>query len=86
MTVDQIPITRFSIITRITPKALRYYDQVGLLVPAAKDTLTGYRYYTADQLERGVRVKTLCSLGISLQEVACYLDAKRKVIVTSCRP
>jgi DNA-binding transcriptional MerR regulator len=58
MTVDQIPITRFSIITRITPKALRYCDQLGLLVPAAKDTLTGYRYYTADQLERGVRVKT----------------------------
>ncbi len=78
MTVDQIPITRFSIITRITPKALRYYDQVGLLVPAARDTLTGYRYYTADQLERGVRVKTLCSLGISLEEVACYLDAEVK--------
>lgn len=78
MTADQIPITRFSIITRITPKALRYYDQLGLLVPAAKDTLTGYRYYTADQLERGVRVKTLCSLGISLEEVADYLDAEAK--------
>jgi len=78
MTVDQIPITRFSIITRITPKALRYYDRLGLLVPAAKDTLTGYRYYTADQLERGVRVKTLCSLGISLEEVAVYLDAEAK--------
>jgi effector-binding domain-containing protein len=51
---------------------------LGLLVPAAKDTLTGYRYYTADQLERGVRVKTLCSLGISLEEVASYLDAEAK--------
>jgi hypothetical protein len=30
-TVDQIPISRFSIITRISPKALRYYDRVGLL-------------------------------------------------------
>lgn len=78
MTVDQISITRFSIITRITPKALRYYDQLGLLVPAAKDTLTGYRYYTADQLERGVMVKTLCSLGLSLEEVASYLDAETR--------
>jgi effector-binding domain-containing protein len=78
MTVDQIPITRFSIITRITPKALRYYDQRGLLVPAAKDTLTGYRYYTADQLGKGVVVKTLCSLGISLEEIADYLDAEAK--------
>jgi len=78
MTIDQIPITRFSIITRITPKALRYYDQVGLLVPAAKDTLNGYRYYTADQMERGVRIKTLCSLGLSLEEVARYIDAEAK--------
>lgn len=78
MTVDRIPITRFSIITRITPKALRRYDQLGLLVPAAKDTLTGYRYYTADQMERGVRIKTLCSLGISLEEVASYLDAEAR--------
>jgi effector-binding domain-containing protein len=78
MAIDQIPITRFSIITRITPKALRYYDQLGLLVPAAKDTLTGYRYYTADQLARGVRVKTLCSWGISLEEVASYLDAEAR--------
>jgi DNA-binding transcriptional MerR regulator len=51
---------------------------LGLLVPAAKDTITGYRYYTADQMEMGVRVKTLCSLGISLEEVAGYLDAEAK--------
>jgi effector-binding domain-containing protein len=76
MTVDQIPITRFSIITKITPKALRYYDQKGLLVPAAKDPLTGYRYYTADQLDRGVRIRTLCTLGFSLEETACFLDAE----------
>ncbi len=65
MTIDQIPISRFSIITRITPKALRYYDQKGLLVPEAKDPITGYRYYIADQLERGVRIKTLCNLGFA---------------------
>ncbi|HSD56642.1 MAG TPA: MerR family transcriptional regulator [Methanotrichaceae archaeon] len=76
MTVDQIPISRFSIITRISPKALRYYDQKGLLVPQAKDPITGYRYYTADQLERGVRIKTLCNLGFSLEEMASFLEAE----------
>lgn len=76
MTVDQIPISRFSIITRISPKALRYYDQKGLLVPEAKDPFTGYRYYTADQLERGVRIKTLCNLGFSLEEIASFLEAE----------
>jgi DNA-binding transcriptional MerR regulator len=70
MTVDRIPISRFSIVTRISPKALRYYDRLGLLVPAAKDLLTGYRYYTADQFELGVRIKTLCALGFGLEEIA----------------
>ncbi len=76
MTVDQIPISRFSIITRISPKALRYYDQKGLLVPEAKDPFTGYRYYTADQLEKGVRIKTLCNLGFRLDEIASFLEAE----------
>ncbi len=76
MTIDQIPISRFSVITRITPKALRYYDQKGLLVPEAKDSITGYRYYTADQLGRGVRIKTLCNLGFQLEEIASFLQAE----------
>lgn len=78
MSVDQIPISRFSIITRISPKALRYYDQKGLLVPEAKDQFTGYRYYTTDQLERGVRIKTLCNLGFSLEAIASFLEAETK--------
>lgn len=78
MTVDQIPINRFSIITRISPKALRYYDRKGLLVPAAKDSLTGYRYYTADQLEQGVQIKTLCILGFSMDEITGFLDAEAR--------
>ncbi len=76
MTVDQIPISRFSIITRISPRALRYYDQKGLLVPEAKDPFTGYRYYTADQLEKGIRIKTLCNLGFRLDEIASFLEAE----------
>jgi DNA-binding transcriptional MerR regulator len=78
MTVDQIPINRFSIITRISPKALRYYDRKRLLVPAAKDSLKGYRYYTADQREQGVQIKTLCILGFSLDEITGFLDAEAR--------
>ena len=78
MTVDQISISRFSIITRISPKALRYYDQKGLLVPAAKDNLTGYRYYTFDQLATGVKIKTLSLLEFDIDAIADYLEAERQ--------
>ena len=52
MTVDQIPIGRFSVVTSLSLKALRYYDEKGILVPKAKDPFTGYRYYTGDQIAR----------------------------------
>jgi effector-binding domain-containing protein len=75
MTVDQIPIGRFSTVTRLTRKALRLYDKRGLLVPKAKDNVTGYRYYTGDQIQRGVRIKHLSALGFGLEEIAEYLEA-----------
>ena len=77
MTVDQIPIGRFSTLTRLTQKALRYYDQKGLLVPQAKDSITGYRYYTGDQIQRGIRIKHLTMLGFNVEEIFKYLEAKK---------
>lgn len=75
MTIDQIPIGRFSLITHLTQKALRLYDKKGLLVPEAKDRITGYRSYTIAQIERAVRIRRLSSLGFSLDEIRRILDA-----------
>jgi DNA-binding transcriptional MerR regulator len=41
MPTDQIPIGKFSFMTRLSQKALRLYDRKGLLVPEAKDPFTG---------------------------------------------
>ena len=76
MAFDRIPIGKFSLITRLSPKALRLYDDRGLLVPEVKDLCTGYRYYTGTQIPRGVSIKTLCGLGFSLCEIDVLLTAK----------
>jgi effector-binding domain-containing protein/DNA-binding transcriptional MerR regulator len=76
MAGDQIPIGRFSLITRLSQKALRFYDERGLLVPQVKDLCTGYRYYTMAQISRGVSIKTLCTLGFSPAEISELLTAK----------
>lgn len=78
MLVDQIPIGKFSFMTRLSQKALRLYDRKGLLVPEAKDPFTGYRYYTVAQLEKGIKIKTLTFLGFSLEEISGLLDAESK--------
>ncbi len=75
MALDQIPIGRFSLITRLSPKALRLYDERGLLVPANKDIATGYRYYNGRQIATGVSIKELCGLGFPLAEIETILAA-----------
>lgn len=74
MLTDQIPIGTFSFMTRLSKKALRLYDNNGVLVPEAKDPFTGYRYYTAAQLEKGMKIKTLLSLGLSVEKSSKLLD------------
>jgi len=62
-------IGAFSQLTGVTIKTLRYYDRVGLLKPAKVDAFTGYRYYTAEQIDRLNRILALKDLGLSLDEV-----------------
>jgi len=76
MPADRIPIARFSAVTKISEKSLRYYDRKGILVPEIRDPCTGYRYYTAAQMQRGVKVRALCSLGFSLDDLLEYLQAE----------
>lgn len=76
MIPDKIPIGRFSMITRLTCKALRLYDETGLLSPAAKDRFTGYRYYQLSQIPRGVMIRSLVDLGFPLAAVNEVILAK----------
>ncbi len=78
MPVDQIPIGTFSRITQLSQKALRLYDEKGLLVPAARDICTGYRYYTLAQIERGIRIRHLLWLGFDLSGVEAILAARER--------
>lgn len=43
----------------LSPSALRFYDQCGLLQPAAVDDSTGYRYYSAEQVPQAELVRLL---------------------------
>src|SRR5574340_87125 len=68
------PIGKFSRISRLSVKTLRYYDQIGLLKPARVDPATGYRYYELDQLARLNRILALKDLGLTLEQTAVMLD------------
>ena len=69
-----VKIGDFSRLSQVSVKALRYYDELGLLKPRRVDEFTGYRYYSANQLARLNRILALKDLGLSLQQVAQLLD------------
>jgi effector-binding domain-containing protein/DNA-binding transcriptional MerR regulator len=66
----------FSRLTKVSIKAFRYYDELGLLKPVKVDDITGYRYYSATQLPRLNKILTLKDLGFSLSQVTEIIDSE----------
>ncbi|WP_438487022.1 MerR family transcriptional regulator [Streptomyces sp. S186] len=58
----------------LTPSALRFYDDCGVLRPDRVDAATGYRRYGAGQVARAVRLRQLRSAGLPLVDVETVLD------------
>jgi protein phosphatase len=50
--MDLMTIGEFAGRTRLSPKALRLYDRLGLLPPVRTDPASGYRFYGEDQVDR----------------------------------
>jgi serine/threonine protein phosphatase PrpC len=74
--MDLLTIGAFSALTRLSPKALRLYAELGLLPPAHVEPATGYRFYSPAQLERARLVAWLRRLGmpLALIRTVCDLD------------
>jgi DNA-binding transcriptional MerR regulator len=64
-----IRIGDFSRLSRVSIKALCFYDEIGLLAPVWVDRFTGYRFYEQSQLPRLHHILALKDLGFSLDEI-----------------
>ena len=71
---DLIPIGQFAVASQLSLKALRLYDENGLLPPAHVDPDTGYRSYGVDQLRTATLIGLLRSAGMPLVEIRRVLD------------
>ncbi|WP_203714968.1 MerR family transcriptional regulator, partial [Asanoa siamensis] len=67
-------IGRFAHASGLTIKALRFYDENGLLEPRSVDPETGYRRYSGGQLRRAAMIKVLRQMGMSLAQVREVVD------------
>ncbi|WTF11733.1 MerR family transcriptional regulator [Streptomyces sp. NBC_01613] len=72
---ELLTIGAFAARARLSAKALRLYDRLGLLAPAHVDGTSGYRYYRADQVERARLVALLRQLDMPLARIAEVVEA-----------
>ncbi|WP_406489075.1 MerR family transcriptional regulator [Streptomyces phaeochromogenes] len=74
--MEMLTIGAFAKASRLSPKALRLYDELELLRPARVDPDTGYRYYAPEQLEQARLVAWLRRLGMPLAGIreVCALE------------
>ncbi|MFJ4722755.1 MerR family transcriptional regulator [Streptomyces luteogriseus] len=73
--LELLTIGAFAARARLSAKALRLYDRLGLLTPAHVDEMTGYRYYRAGQAERARLVAMLRQLDMPLARIAEVVEA-----------
>ena len=71
-----MPIGTFSRASLVSVKALRSYHELGLLVPASVDPVTGYRSYRVSQLTDAAIVKRLRDLDVPLRDIAEVVAAR----------
>ena len=67
--MKEISIGEFARRSRLSLKALRLYDERGVLVPARVDQASGYRYYDTAQLDAARLVVMLRQLQVPLAAV-----------------
>jgi DNA-binding transcriptional MerR regulator len=68
-----IKIGDFARLSQVSVVTLRYYDEMDLLKPVKVDSITGYRFYSADQLPLLNRILALKDLGFSLEQIKLML-------------
>lgn len=71
-----MPIGRFARSCRLSIKALRHWDEQGLLAPAHVDVGSGYRYYSRAQAPVALAIGMLRSLGLGLPAIRAILAAE----------
>ncbi|WP_125775924.1 MerR family transcriptional regulator [Antribacter gilvus] len=72
--MEHLSIGDFARASGLTPKALRLYDELGLLPPHHVDPFTGYRWYTPAQLGRAGLVARLRLVGMPLARIRAVTD------------
>jgi DNA-binding transcriptional MerR regulator len=66
---DLLSIGTFANMTRLSIKALRLYDELGILQPRHVDRQSGYRYYGVDQIQSARMIRNMRDMDMPLASI-----------------
>jgi DNA-binding transcriptional MerR regulator len=72
--MELLTIGRFAELTGLTPRALRHYERLGLLVPVLVDETNRYRYYAPEQRRTAEAIQRLRAADLPLEDVRVALE------------
>ena len=75
---NMIRIGDFAKIFDINIKTVRYYESIGLIIPAYVDIYSGYRYFNEENIKRMNEIIALKELGFSLEEIKYFKESEIK--------
>ena len=67
--VEKMRISELARLAGVTPRTIRYYENLGLLEASEREG-TGFRYYTENELRRLQKINLLKTLGLTLDEIS----------------
>jgi DNA-binding transcriptional MerR regulator len=77
--VDRFKIDQVALQSGLTKRAIRYYEEIGILPPPQRSK-GGIRYYTLEHVELLKKIKyTKDALGISLEELQNFVSFSRTI-------
>ena len=71
----KMQIKEFAEFTGVRVRTLHYYDEIGLLIPAFVDRVTGYRFYDETSLLRMQEILFYRELDFSLRSIGEMLSS-----------
>lgn len=71
-----IMIGELSKLTGVNAKSLRYYEKIGVLIPAFIDPENDYRYYAYSQIQLVYSIQFYVEMGIPLSELHRFINKK----------
>ena len=75
MREPRVQIGELARVTGVSTRALRHYEDRGLLVP--ERTPGGYRVYSGEDVARVAQIKTMIAAGLNTDTIRRYLDCVR---------